>query len=128
MKTPMDAAHREAHRQAVVPRSSMLSDAAWLAIAGSLDLSKRQIEIIHSVFDDATEYTIGQDLGISLHTVHTHLERIYHKLGVHDRIELVLRVLAEFLRLTADAASGLPPVCGRRAAGECPFQRQAAGM
>jgi DNA-binding NarL/FixJ family response regulator len=128
MKKPMDAASRDTYSQTRIPRSSMLSDAAWLAIAGSLDLSKRQIDIVHAVFDDATEYTIGQDLGISLHTVHTHLERIYHKLGVHDRIELVLRVLAEFLRLTADAASGLPPICGRRATGECPFQRQAAGM
>jgi DNA-binding NarL/FixJ family response regulator len=127
MKKPMDAASREAHSQTLVPRSSMLSGAAWVAIAGSFDLSKRQIEIIHAVLDDATEYTIGQDLGISLHTVHTHLERIYHKLGVHDRIELVLRVLAEFLRLTADAGSGLPPICGRRAAGECPFQHQVAG-
>jgi DNA-binding CsgD family transcriptional regulator len=102
----------------------MLSDAAWAVIARSLNLPQRQLEIIRAVFDDATEYTIAQNLGISPHTVHTHLERIHHKLGVHDRVELVLLVLAEFLRLTADAASDLPPVCGRRAAGECPFQRK----
>ncbi len=127
MKNPMDPTHSEAGWQGTAPRAAMLSDVAWRAISGSLDLSRRQVEIIQAVFNDATEYAIGQDLGISQHTVHTHLERIHHKLGVHDRVELVLHVLAEFLRLTADAASGLPPVCGRHAAGECPFPCNATG-
>lgn len=109
--------------------SAMLSSQAWRAIAGSLGLSGRQVQIVRAVFDDATEFAIAQDFAISPHTVHTHLDRIHQKLGVHDRVELVLLVLAEFLRLTADITSGLPPVCGRRAVGTCPLQQpRAAGV
>ena len=101
--------------------SAMLSARAWAGIARSLQLSRRQIQIVRAVFDDDKETAIAANLGISTHTVHTHLERIYHKLHVHDRVQLVRLVLGEFLRLTLDATSGLPPLCGRRAAGDCPF-------
>lgn len=101
----------------------MLSGLAWTKIAGSLDLSTRQVQIVRAVFDDFTEFAIASNLGISQHTVHTHLERIHRKLGAHDRVEMVLLVLAEFLRLTSDITSGLPPVCGRLQAGRCPLQR-----
>ena len=101
--------------------SAMLSGRAWNEIARSLQLSRRQLQIIRAVFDDDKEPTMAAALGISTHTVHTHLERIYRRLQVHDRLELVLLVLAEFLRLTADITSGLPPLCGQRAAGKCPL-------
>ena len=71
------------------------------------------------VFDDGTEYAIAADLGISAHTVHTHLERLRHKLGVNDRAGLILRVVEEFIGLTAAADSHLPPLCGKRTAGLC---------
>ena len=122
MKSPMDPTPRPADSQ-TLRGSTMLSGRAWLAVADTLDLSKRQIQIVRAVFDDATEYAISQDLSISQHTVHTHLERIHRKLKVHGRVELVILILGEFLRLTADAATGLPPVCGRRAVGACPFQK-----
>ena len=102
--------------------SAMLSGRAWNEIARSLQLSRRQIQIIRAVFDDDKEATMAAALDISTHTVHTHLERIYRRLLVHDRVELVLLILAEFLRLTADLTSGLPPLCGQRAAGKCPLR------
>jgi two-component system NarL family response regulator len=33
---------------------------------------------------------IAQSLGISVHTVRRHIEKIYEKLGVHSRLEAVL--------------------------------------
>lgn len=102
--------------------SKMLSDQAWRAIAEALDLSTRHLEIVQAVLDDAKETAIADDLGISEHTVHTHLRRIYQRLQVHDRLELVQRIIVEFLRLTADLTSGLPPVCGYWASGKCPLQ------
>lgn len=102
----------------------MLSARAWASIARSLNLSRRQTQIVRAVFDDDKETAIAANLGISAHTVHTHLERIYQKLQAHDRVQLVCLVLNEFLRLTLDATSGLPPICGRWAAGDCPLLGQ----
>lgn len=104
--------------------SAILCDHAWSAIAASLGLSKRQVQIVRVLFDDATEPAMAETLGISSHTVHTHLERVHKKLGVHSRVELVVLVLDEFLRLTASGEGGLPPVCVRHAQGNCPLERE----
>jgi len=119
--------HRNRGTRPDVPRSAMLCDEAWLAIARGLDMSERQIQVVRGIFDDEIESTIASRLGISSHTVHTHIERIHHKLGVHDRVELVLLVIAEFLRLTACPGSALPPICGRNGAGSCPLQNAGPG-
>ena len=44
----------------------------------------------------ALHYAIALELGISQHTVHTYLSRLYRKLGVTSRVQLVLSVLDEF--------------------------------
>lgn len=79
--------------------SSMFEDRIWIGIATSLSLTNRQMQIVQGVFDDATEYAIAHDLGISQHTVRTHMVRIYQKLGVSSRAMLVLRVVSESIRL-----------------------------
>ena len=100
----------------------MLSDQAWAEIARSLKLSGRELQIAHGVFDDRTEFAIAAELGISPHTVHTHVERLHHKLAVIDRAELILCVMNEFLGLTVAPGTVLPPVCADRAAGRCPLR------
>jgi DNA-binding CsgD family transcriptional regulator len=102
--------------------SAIVSRRAWTEIGCSLNLSGRELQIVRGVFDDRTEVAIAADLGISPHTVHTHVERLHHKLAVANRVELVLRVMDEFLVLTASSQNLLPSICGRRAAGRCPFR------
>ena len=62
----------------------MFSDSIWRLLAGSLELSQREFQILQAVFDDQKESAIAANLGISSHTVHTHLERLYHKLGRYE--------------------------------------------
>src|SRR5262245_45001984 len=81
--------------------SAIFTEPAWTEIAGSLRLTRRELEIVRGVFDDSTELAIALDLGISPHTVHTHIERLRRKLAVVDRATLILLVVQEFLRLTA---------------------------
>ena len=100
----------------------MLSEQAWTEIARSLALSPREVQVLRGVFDDRTEFAIAADLSISPHTVHSHIERLYHKLAVADRVELILLVMNEFLRLTVANGSTLPPICAKRAAGDCPLR------
>jgi DNA-binding NarL/FixJ family response regulator len=100
----------------------MLSEQAWQEIARSLKLSGQELQIVRGVFDDCTEFAIADNLNVSPHTVHTHCERLYHKLAVTDRVKLVLRVMDEFLALTAASGTSLPPICANWAAGRCPLR------
>jgi len=81
---------------------SILTYNAWKAIARSLRISDRELQIIQGIFDDRKEFAIADELKISMHTVHTHLERLYRKLGVSSRVGLILCILSEYL-------SSLPP-------------------
>jgi DNA-binding CsgD family transcriptional regulator len=98
-----------------------LDATAWQAIAGRLRLSPREVEIASFVVGDLKESAIAQRIGISTHTVHTHLERLYHKLSVNSRVELVVRVFHTYLQLVNEPGSTLPPLCGNRAASHCPL-------
>ena len=86
----------------VHPGRSILPYDGWRTIAQSLRISNRELQIIQGIFDDQKEFAIADELMISVHTVHTHLERLYRKLGVSSRVALVLYILAEYL-------SSLPP-------------------
>jgi DNA-binding NarL/FixJ family response regulator len=55
----------------------------------SMPLSKREREILQKVADGSTTRQVATDLGISPHTVKTHLERIFEKLGANDRAQAV---------------------------------------
>ena len=100
--------------------SSMFSPEAWKRIGRSLGLSGRQLQIVRGTFDDKTELAIAADLRISPSTVHTHVERLHHKLAITDRAQLLLRVTQEFLALTATPGNDLPPICADRGTNRCP--------
>jgi DNA-binding NarL/FixJ family response regulator len=76
---------------------SVFSEEVWQRVTSVLALSARESEILQGIFEDQKECCIAANLGISSHTVHTHLERIYRKLQVSSRVELVVRVFAEYL-------------------------------
>ncbi len=71
---------------------TLFEEGEWLTLAGKLGLSPREQEIVRAIFDDLTEARIGGRLGISSHTVHTYVERLYRKLDVRSRGELMVRV------------------------------------
>ena len=79
------------------------------------------------MFDDRKESAVAADLGIAPCTVHTHVERLHRKLAVADRVQLVVRVMAEFMKLTLSPRGKLPPICAAKAAGKCPLRRSARG-
>ena len=54
----------------------------------------------------------------------THVDRLYYKLAVADRVGLVVRAMDEFLTLTAAPESILPSICANRTAGRCPLRRR----
>ena len=57
------------------------------------DLSERETEVLKLVVKGFTYPEIGEVLGISPHTVKTHVRRVYRKLEVRSRSEAVLEAL-----------------------------------
>ena len=94
-------------RGAISPRTAELrtgqnvfTPKEWSSLTAALHLSQRESDIVRVLFDGASEKRIAEQLGISPHTVHTYLWRIYRKLQVRSRNELLVRVFAEFRSLT----------------------------
>src|SRR5262245_12014342 len=103
LTTKTDAAVSENPvKLAVQPGRCILTSDTWKKVAQSLHISNRELQIVQGIFDDRKEFAIADELTISVHTVHTHLERLYRKLGVSSRVGLVLSILSEYL-------SSLPP-------------------
>lgn len=98
----------------------MFSSLAWATLGINLKLSGRELQIVRGTFDDRTELEMAIALNIAPSTIHTHVERLHHKLKVTDRAQLLLRVMQEFLALTARPDSGLPPICPDCGTHSCP--------
>jgi DNA-binding NarL/FixJ family response regulator len=85
---------------------SVFSSDIWELLTRSLGLSQRESEIVQALFDDKKESAIADHLGISRHTVHTHIERLYRKLEVTSHAALVRHVFVEFLYLVKVMTDG----------------------
>ncbi len=88
-----------------MPNRHVYSPTEWSVIESRFELSGRELEIVQSIFDDHTEQRIARRLQISRHTVHTYFERVFRKLGVRSRTQLVVRIVHENRR---EAQSGCP--------------------
>ncbi len=61
---------------------------------GSNLLSKREEDVVHLVAEGLGNREIAQQLNLSEHTVKNYLFRIFDKLGISNRVELVLYAVA----------------------------------
>jgi DNA-binding NarL/FixJ family response regulator len=71
------------------------SEGQWLRIAERLEMSRRELEIVRLLFQGAQDKIVARELAISINTCRTHLKRLYTKLGVTSRVELVLEIVRE---------------------------------
>nr|MDQ3957658.1 response regulator transcription factor [Actinomycetota bacterium] len=53
------------------------------------DLTRRQRVVLRLLVDGRGMREIADELGVSEHTVRTHMQNLYSKLGCHSRLELV---------------------------------------
>lgn len=57
--------------------------------AGALRLTPRETDVLARLVEDVPEVEIAEDLGISPHTVRSHVKNLYGKLQVHSRAQAV---------------------------------------
>jgi len=62
-------------------------------VPGSSVLTSREHDILGCLRKGSADKDIARDLNISVWTVHTHLKKIYEKLGVRSRTEAVIKYL-----------------------------------
>ena len=80
--------------------AALIVSDSWLSLMTSLGLSPRERRILESFLNGIDgESLIAERLGISARTVHTHVERLYRKLGVRSRSQLLSSI---FLAYVAD--------------------------
>lgn len=82
---------------------------AWEQLRVRLCLTQREREIVQLLLEGHREAQLGPLLRISPHTAHTHLGRIYRKLGVGGLPELFLCVFSVYLTLDSAPFSALQP-------------------
>ena len=82
-------------------------------------LSKREMDVVRSLAEGLTNREIAERLGLSQHTIKNYLFRVYDKLGVSSRLELLFMTLTQAGAPRAMAASGSAgklALAGQRAA------------
>jgi DNA-binding NarL/FixJ family response regulator len=66
-------------------------------------LSKRELQVVRCLAEGLTNREIAERLELSQHTIKNYLFRVFDKLGVSSRVELLFMTLSQ-------SGSGLPPV------------------
>lgn len=82
---------------------SLLSQDQWEKLSEHLALSPRQRDVCHSLLRGLSDSQIADELGIAKSTVRTHLQLLYSRLSVQDRVELILTLVREHMRINGDA-------------------------
>jgi len=72
-----------------------------------IPLSSREKQVVHCLVEGLTNREIAETLAISQHTVKNYVFKIFDKLGVSNRVELVFQVLSKPSYVSAIQATSL---------------------
>jgi DNA-binding NarL/FixJ family response regulator len=84
-------------------------------------LSKRELEVVQSLAEGLTNREIAERLGLSQHTIKNYVFRVFDKLGVSNRIELLFLTLSK-----ASSPATHAPANGNIGHGPVAYWQQAA--
>ena len=101
--------HLRDSRKGKVERSrwAVLDRIDWGAVATTLSLSHREMEVVQRIVAGHKLDLIARELTLGLGTVKTYAARVRSKIGVHDHVGLVLAVLEVGLRRTSLSPAGM---------------------
>jgi DNA-binding NarL/FixJ family response regulator len=73
---------------------SVFPAGAWAHAAAVLGVSAKDIEVLERILRGESEKEVAAQIGASRRAVHARLERLYRRLDVHSRTELIVAVVA----------------------------------
>ncbi len=82
--------------ESVIAEKRMFSLQEWIEMKRDLSLPRRQADVVEQLLLGHSDKRIARDLGMSVPTVRTHLCRLFSRLGVADRCELIVHIYARF--------------------------------
>ena len=82
-----------------------VSNEAWESVARRLHLSTTELHIVQAIFDGLTEIAVADQFQVSPHTIHFQVRGLYTRLGVANRVALVLLVVSPFLSNTPNGVA-----------------------
>jgi len=88
-----------------LPCCMTLSD--WQYIVRTLGFSPQQARIVGMILQKKQDKQISTELRLNRSTIRTYLRRVFDRVGVDDRMELVLHVFALCLRRRDEPALSL---------------------
>jgi len=88
----------------MVQMDELVSEAKWQDVVDGFALAPRQADITRLLLQGCGDKQIARNLGITVPTVRTHLSRMFARLKVEGRSELILRVLLRIRGMDGPAA------------------------
>lgn len=76
--------------------SQLFTRREWIDLTNQLGLSGRQAQIARCLLEGRGDKQVAHELGITVPTVRTYLGRMFVKLDVQDRNELIVNIFREF--------------------------------
>jgi DNA-binding CsgD family transcriptional regulator len=81
-----------------VTQDELFSPSEWSEIVNDLGISQRQADVIWELLQGRSDKQIARQLGLSVGTVRTHLDRLFLRFGMQDRSELIIHVFHHLRR------------------------------
>jgi len=73
-------------------QDELFSPSEWSEIVDDLGISQRQAEVVWHLLHGRSDKQIARQLGLSVGTVRTHLDRLFLRFGLQDRAELIILI------------------------------------
>ena len=72
--------------------TELVSDREWVLLKKTAGLSPRQADIVKHIVRGESDKQIASELNISVPTVRTHIDRLFRKFDLNDRLGLLVYV------------------------------------
>ena len=75
---------------------NIFSEREWTDLVRELKLAPRQQAIARLILEGKPDKQIARELRLAVSTIRTHLTRLYRRLGISDRAELLVFIFGHF--------------------------------